>query len=230
MEEKQQSVESPTNALIDGVERSTSMLDAPLLIDDNADSSDDEEENYDEVMQFSHSQPNQSQLFRKQKRPKSTTNLYYENVFGSTLIRKVNQSNSGLLDETIVEEGATEKDKLITDSFLENVLPGTKSEDQKLETRTRISNYIILPPFLMSSQQFSQIKEPPIKNFLPLKLNSGDDLEGFKGKGPVEKKKTSNQILIMQSNRKKHTACLVVIILIASALIVVLILLATKKI
>jgi hypothetical protein len=41
------------------------MLDAPLLIDDNADSSDDEEENYDEVMQFSHSQPNQSQLFRK---------------------------------------------------------------------------------------------------------------------------------------------------------------------
>jgi hypothetical protein len=64
MEEKQ-AVESPTNAPIDGVERSTSMLDAPLSIDYKVDSSDDEEENYDEVMQFSHSQPNQSQLFRK---------------------------------------------------------------------------------------------------------------------------------------------------------------------
>jgi hypothetical protein len=82
----------------------------------------------------------------------------------------------------------------------------------------------------MSLQQFNQIKEPPIKNFLPLKLATGDDHEGNKGKTLVEKKKTSNQILIMQSNQKKHTVMLVVIIVTAAALVVILILLATGKI
>ena len=34
-----------------------------------------------------------------------------------------------MLDETIVEEGFTDKDKLIIDSFCEGVLPDIKSED-----------------------------------------------------------------------------------------------------
>lgn len=55
---------SPTNAEIEGVgkERTSSFgYEAPeLLIDKVESSDDDEEENYDEVMTFSHSQPSGS--------------------------------------------------------------------------------------------------------------------------------------------------------------------------
>jgi len=83
----------------------------------------------------------------------------------------------------------------------------------------------------MTLQQFNQIKEPPIKNFLPLKLVTAEDAkEGNKGKTLVEKRKATNQMLILHSNRTKNTAMVVVVILIASALVIVLILLAYGKI
>jgi len=41
----------------------------------------------------------------------------------------------------------------------------------------------------MTFQQFNQIKEPPIKNFLPLKLATNDTKEGNKGLMLVDKMK-----------------------------------------
>lgn len=55
----------------------------------------------------------------------------------------------GILDETVVEEGARNNDDLITDSFIDNAA-NIKSDVTGFEARTRIANYIILPSFLMS--------------------------------------------------------------------------------
>ncbi len=73
----------------------------------------------------------------------------------------INQKKKNEADTTFIEE----EKKIITDSL----------SLKDAENECRMTVYASLPDFLITVQQFIQVKEPPIKNFVPPKsINDGD--------------------------------------------------------